>query len=60
MKNTNTLENITPQSLLSEQTENEFLTADQMILVAVSKLESLKAMYRQQLGYDLAGEATMA
>ncbi|WP_210463507.1 hypothetical protein [Rufibacter roseolus] len=60
MKNKDIVENIIPQSHLSHQAEGEFMTAEQMIVMAQTNLEFLKAMYRQQLGYDLAVNAIVA
>ncbi len=60
MKNKDIVENIIPQSHLCHQTEGEFMTAEQMIVMAQTKLEFLKAMYRQQLGYELSVDAIVA
>ncbi|RNI31447.1 hypothetical protein [Rufibacter latericius] len=56
MQLTNLIENITPQSPLLDEQAQGYITPDQMIQLASAKLEFLKALYRQQLGFDLVLE----
>jgi hypothetical protein len=60
MYSNNVIENITNYSKLSEKSINEFMSPDQLIQLAYAKLEYLKALYRNQLGYECVSVAPVA